>query len=134
MALKPEVSIPVALGVGGLVIAIHQMATPLAAEARTSMPGTTPHTDVNRSRRHATWLSIAVVSTVSLIAKDANIAIVGGGIAILTDWWYRYENEVFPNIGKILSPDEQSAMSLDMAAKDTTEQVQANPYAGNVAI
>lgn len=99
--LKPEVSIGTALGLSGLVIAIHQSATPSIADLRSTVPGTPPHADVSRSRRQATWLSIAAVSLVSLLTKDARVFIVGGTVAVAYDVWERYNNQVYPATGEI---------------------------------
>lgn len=131
MGLRPEVSIPVAAGVAGMVLAIHTNATPSVVDVRGSLPGTVPNSDVNRARRQATWLSIGLVSGISLLAKDATILIVGGAMAVGLDWWTRYSNAVWPAAGRILGVDQAEAAAADvMAGDDGTAGVGADPYAG----
>lgn len=107
MALRAEVSIPVALGTAGLVYAIHTQATPPQTDIRMSTPGAADHDAVNRTRKQATWLGIGVVSAISLLARDATIAVVGGAMVIGLDWWTRYNNETHPAQGRVLRPGER---------------------------
>jgi hypothetical protein len=96
MALKPEISIPIALTTGAVVIAVHQMAAPSIADVRTIDPS---NRDVNAAERQATWFSLGIVGGISLITKDINVFIIGGTIAVVSAWWKRYSNAFNPGTG-----------------------------------
>lgn len=98
MALKPEVSLPVALAVGTMVYAIHSNATPPLIDLRATEPG---NRDVDASRKIATWTSAAIVSFVSLVTRDPNIFIVGGAMVVAMDFFTRHANAVHPDTGKV---------------------------------
>jgi hypothetical protein len=127
--LNPNVSIPTAAGLAGLVVGIHALATPNEVDTRTSMPGTIPHMNVNKTRRTATWISAIAVSGISLLAKDPKLMIVGGGMVIGMDWWTRYDNEVFPAVGRLLGVEEQAAVAADVSASQGNNVVNLSPYA-----
>ena len=95
--LKPEVSLTVALATGALVYGVYQMALPSVADVRTSAEH---HPDVQAAERLATWTAAAAVSGIALIAKDANVFIVGGGMTIALAWWYRHADAVIPELSK----------------------------------
>lgn len=79
MGLKPEVSIGVGLAVAGVVYAIHANFTPTQADIQALPAG---NADVDRSERQATWLSIGVVSAISLLAKDPTVFVLGSGATV----------------------------------------------------
>lgn len=85
MALKPEASIGTGLAVAGVVYAIHSNFTPTQADIQGLPSG---NKDVDKSERQATWLSIGVVSGISLLAKDPTIFVIGAvatvGMAFFT--------------------------------------------------
>lgn len=128
--LKPEVSVPTSVVVAGLVYAVHQNATPDMASVRGSVPGTMPHADVDRAERQATWFSVALVSGVSLIAKDTTIFVVGGLTTIALAWWSRYANDVYPTVGRLLGADELAAATRENAeaSSPAAPAPEANPY------
>lgn len=99
MGLKPEVSIPIALAVGTMVYAIHSNATPTLADMRAVPPG---DDNLDASRRMATWTAAGVVSFVSLIARDVNIFVVGGGMVVAMDFLSRWTANVNPDTGKAM--------------------------------
>jgi hypothetical protein len=94
--LKPEVSIPVALTTGAIVLAIHSKATPTIGDVRSLDPS---NRDLDAAERQATIMSFGIVGGISLIAKDMNVFIVGGGIALAVAWWHRYSNAYNPTTG-----------------------------------
>lgn len=91
--MKPEVSLGVALAVGTAVFAIHTVATPTMADTRTLDAG---NKDVASSERTATWMSAGLVATISLMAKDPTIFIVGGAMTVAMAWWSRHSNSLSP--------------------------------------
>lgn len=93
MALKPESSLMVSLGVGAIVYAIFTNATPSIADIRSLDKG---NNDVQRSERAATWASAATVSAISLLAKDPTIFVIGGAMTVGMAWWHRHADQVDP--------------------------------------
>jgi hypothetical protein len=128
MPLRAEVSIPIALTTGALVVSIHQAAKPTMADVRSTVPGSLPHADVATARKQATWLGIGLVSGISLIAKDANIFIVGGATVIGMDMWSRYNNAIYPAVGRVLGVDTQAAEASEVAAGQGTSVTPIGPY------
>jgi hypothetical protein len=98
MALRPEVSLPTALATGAIVYVTYDHALPSIADARV---GGCNDDHLSRSERQAAWTSAAIVGAISLIAKDSNVFIVGGGMIILLSWWHRHANAVNPDSGKV---------------------------------
>lgn len=101
MGLKPEVSITTGLAVGALVWTIYNRALPADVDMRVAAPS---DTDLESSRKKAAYTAAAVVSAVSLIAKDATVFILGGSMVVAVDWWARHANEVNPEIGRAFIP------------------------------
>lgn len=77
MALKPEASVMSGLAVAGVVYAIHSNFTPTVADMQGLPAG---NKDIDKSERQATWLSVGVVSGVSLLAKDPTIFVIGSAM------------------------------------------------------
>lgn len=127
MAMKPEVALPIALGIGGLTLAVHKAAVPPITDIRSTTPGTPPHMDVDRARRQATWVSIGIVSVISLLTKDLRVFVIGGSFVVLYDVWERYNNEVHPATGNVF---QRSDMARVIAGPGTSSQVRPAPYAG----
>lgn len=119
MALKPEMSIMVGLATATMVYAVHQNATPTIADIRVGEP---MDPDIESSERGASWASAALVSGVSLIAKDPTIFIIGGAAVILMAWMERHANMVDPQVSKAV-PDVYGgrADQIDVGDTDPSE-------------
>lgn len=129
MALKPEASIVVALATATLVYAIYQNATPTLADIRTVEPN---NGDIQASERQAAWTAAAVVSGVSLVAKDPNPFILGGGMIIALSWYHRHADAVNPLSGKATG---DSLNMADVVPITTQEEAPADyGYADDVAV
>jgi hypothetical protein len=111
MALRPEASLGVGLATAGLVVAIHSQATPSMADIRVAAPN---DEHIDASERAASWLSVAVVAGISLVAKDPTIFIIGGATVVALAWWERHGNTVNPLTG--LASMEGSVSRLDLQA------------------
>jgi hypothetical protein len=98
--MKPEVSIGTGLATAVIVWAVHQQATPTAAEMRLS---DSHDADLDSARRQASWIAAGIVAGISLIAKDATVFIIGGSMVVILDWWTRHANEVDPTTGRATS-------------------------------
>lgn len=115
MGLKPDVSLTVACAVGAVVWGIYTNALPTLPDVRVGKPN---DTDVDGSRKAAAWTAAGTVAGISLIAKDPTIFIVGGGMVIAADWWYRHANNHNPMTAGITPGGE--AVALQDVNPDTT--------------
>jgi hypothetical protein len=118
--LKPEISIPAALALGVAVYGIFQVNLPNLTEVRAA---DLQNKDVESAERAATWESAGLVATISLIAKDPTIFLVGGLITIGLAWKYRHANHVNPMSGKATG----GASSLSLATAQVPSLVQTAP-------
>lgn len=96
MALKPDASLMAGLAVAGVVYGVYSNALPSVADVRAAQPN---NADISAAERSATWISLAVVSGVSLIAKDPTIFILGGSMVVALAWWHRHADMVIPELG-----------------------------------
>lgn len=94
--IKPEVSIPVALATGGVVVAVYSYMQPSAADQRTVQPGSDQAGMLASSESSAFLVSIGVVGAISLIARDPTPFWVGGLLACAMSWTSRYARTVDP--------------------------------------
>lgn len=101
MALKPEHSLGASLAVMFLDYGIFQINLPSSADVKASAPH---NSAVESSRKSATWTAIGACSALSLVARDPNIFIFGGGFAIVLDWYFRHANAVHPGTGMVTMP------------------------------
>lgn len=99
--LKPENSIIAGLAVVGLVYAIYQLDVGPVSSVALTDPG---HPVTVNSVKKAAWTSLALVAGTSLIAKDANVAILGSFTVIAMQSHYRHANLMNPQTGKMEAP------------------------------
>lgn len=83
MPRRPEVSLGMGLAVMTIVYATYNRGLPLGVDQRISEPG---DQTLETVRKQNAWMSAAIVSGVSLIAKDATIFILGGLSIVALDW------------------------------------------------
>lgn len=122
MALKPEASVMSGLAVCGVVYGIHSNFTPTMADMQGLPAG---NKDVDTSERAATWLSIGVVSGISLLAKDPTIFVMGSvatvAMAFLTRHAVWTEPGAHPAASVETSPvSAQAASGPEMTTADYT--------------
>jgi hypothetical protein len=114
--LKPEVSVPVALAVGGVVFSIYQLALPPVADARAVDSG---NQDLAAAEQQALWASVGVCAGVSLIAGDPTPFIVGGLMAVGLSWWHRHARLVDPLTGRVSDTIGSGAMRAPTELRTT---------------
>jgi hypothetical protein len=102
-------SIGAGLATAGVVFAIYSQATPSMADIRVARPN---DEQIQATNKTALWMSIAVVSGVSLIAKDSNIFIMGGAMALVMFWWTEHGNMVNPLTNDI---SQEGAQQVEVA-------------------
>lgn len=97
--LKPEGSLMAGLAVAGLTYGIYSFSVPNTATMHATTPG---DVNIEAGRKKAAWTSVAIVSAVSLIAKDLTIFTLGGMVIIALDWHARHANAVDNTTGRLV--------------------------------
>lgn len=115
--LKPEGSMMAGIATGALVYGIYSLNMGNLAMIHASPPG---DGNARATRKKAAIESVAAVAAISLLARDANIFILGGGITILLDWHARHAVEAHPDTGQLADnsgyvPAEQAVPMIDQA-------------------
>ena len=110
MSLKPEGSLAVGLAVAGVVYAIHAQATPSLADTQALPAG---NADIDKAERRATWMSIGVVSGISLLAKDATVLVIGAAATVGMAFLYRHANWTESMTGLLRPGGETSPISIE---------------------
>lgn len=117
MALKPEMSLTTALATGTVVYAIYNNGGVPVVDQRVAPQG---DANLEAIRKQNAWMAAAVVSGISLLAKDATVFIVGGAMVIALDWATRAAIWTNPLSGRIdLNPftvEERNETPADTAA------------------
>lgn len=99
--IKPEMSLSASLAVMALDFSIFQMHMPKTADIKSSAPH---NQAIDSSRKLATWSAIAASGALSLMVRDPNIFIFGGGFAVALDWYFRHANATNPLTGQVTLP------------------------------
>lgn len=99
--LNPQQSFGATLAVMALDYGIYQAHLPTTADVKSSAPH---NQAVDSSRKSATWTAIGACAALSLLSKDPNIFIFGGGFAVAMDWYFRHANSVHPATGQVTMP------------------------------
>jgi hypothetical protein len=107
--LKPENSLISGLAVVGLVIANYNLHNGTAAGAAATGPAW--NDTLVTSNKKAGYTSLAMVAGISLVAKDANIFILGCAAIIAMHSSYLHSIAVAPGTGKAVMPNAAAAQS-----------------------
>lgn len=99
--MKPEVSIPVALATGAVVVGVFQVMSPSMADVRTVQPGSMGDDFLGSAEKNAFAVSVAVVGGISLIARDPIPFVVGGLMACALAWSHRVARQIDPTTGRV---------------------------------
>jgi hypothetical protein len=99
--LKAEVSVPVALATGAVVIGTYSVLSPPMADVRTVPTGTPGEAHLAGSERTALLVSAGIAGAISLIAKDPVPFWIGAGLAVALSWIHRYSRAVDPMTSKL---------------------------------
>jgi hypothetical protein len=96
--LKPEGSIVAGIATAALVYGVYTTNIGNIATLHASPSG-----DGNgrAARKKAAIEAVSVVAVVSLLARDINIFILGGGVTVLLDWHSRHAIETHPETGQL---------------------------------
>jgi hypothetical protein len=118
MPSRPEISIPAALATGTLVYTIYNRGLPPILDMRAAKVG---DPNVETVRKQNLWASAAVVSGISLIAKDPTVFIVGGAMLVVLDWMTRANIWTNAQTGRVEGPG---------ILREATPRANANAVAG----
>lgn len=80
------------------VYLIYNNALPSLTDIRSAAPD---DPDVGASRKHAAWLSAAIVGGVFVISRDINSYLISGAALVGIDYLYKHNNMIHPQSGKL---------------------------------
>jgi hypothetical protein len=105
--LKPDQSVLAGAATIGFVFAVYQMNVGTIAQVHATDPN---HRVLESSRKKAGYTALAGVAALTLLTKDANIGILGGGAIIALDLNARHAIMAHPETGKMTEPEAESYM------------------------
>jgi hypothetical protein len=117
--LKPEGSIVAGLAVMGSVYAIYQLNLGNTAQVQMTEAN---HPVAETSRKKAGYQAALLVAGIGLIAKDANIIILGSATIIGMELSYRHAIMAHPETGAMVPPGEPVYEPAGNVTSDAYEQ------------
>lgn len=96
--LRPDSATTVGLLTAAGVVLIYQNALPSLTDIRVSEPH---DNDVERTRKHAAWLSAGLVGVVFLVSRDFNSFIISGATLVGIDYLHKHANAINPHSGRL---------------------------------
>jgi hypothetical protein len=121
--LKPEGSVVAGIATVAVVFGIYQLSLGSVAQAQATDPN---HPVLESARRKAGYTAGVFVAALTLLTKDANVGILGGGTIIAMELAYRHGIMAHPDSGKIVAPNAA-------VAYEPAENVYAFPMQGETA-
>jgi hypothetical protein len=103
--LKPSESTVAAAATVGFVIAVYQMNLGTGAQVHATDPN---HPVLESSRKKAGYTALAGVTALTLLTRDANVGILGGGTIIAMELTNRHAIMANPVTGKMEAPGENA--------------------------
>jgi hypothetical protein len=110
---KPENSMVAGLAVVGLVIADYNLHNGTATSVQAADAW---HPTLTASNKKAGWSSLALVAGISLLARDANVFILGCAAILAMHSSYIHSIAVHPDTGQIIAPNPSAAYQPAQAA------------------
>jgi hypothetical protein len=104
--LKPENSVVAGIATIGAVYSIYQLNVGSTSNAQATDAN---HPILESSRRKAGYTALVLVAALTLITKDGNVGILGGGTIIAMELSYRHAIMAHPTSGKIQNPSTEPA-------------------------
>lgn len=121
--LKPEGSIVAGLAVMGSVYAIYQLNVGSTVQVQMTDAN---HPAAETSRKKAGYEAALIVAGIGLIAKDANIIILGSATIIAMELTYRHAIMAHPETGQ-MQPPSTAVYAAAGATSDSYEQQNYGP-------
>jgi hypothetical protein len=97
--LKPADSVTISLATGLGVAVIYNSKVGPVADVHATHPGDGP---VNASIKKAGWESWLLVAAMTLLTRDLNVALLGGGMLVLEHVMYLHADMASPATGEIV--------------------------------
>ena len=104
--LKPEASTVAGLATVGAVFGVYQLNVGSVSQATATEPN---HPVLNSARKKAGYTALVLVAALTLITRDANVGILGGGTIIAMELSYRHGIMSNPQSLKMQNPNPQTA-------------------------
>lgn len=104
--LKPDASTMAGLATIGTVFAVYQLNVGNVSQATATDAN---HPVLENSRKKAGYTALAAVAALTLITRDANVGILGGGTIIAMEIAYRHGIMADPQSMKIMNPSPEAA-------------------------
>lgn len=116
--LKPEGSLTLGVAVGAMVYGVYNYSLPTTAVMQATQ---VQSMDIEAARRKAAITTVALVSVVSLMAKDKTIFVLGGLMVIALDIHARVANASAPGTGKVATALGGYAPARDAVSVETAD-------------
>jgi hypothetical protein len=110
---KPADSMTIALATAGGVLVIYSGKVGPVADVQTSMTG---DPSVNASIKKAGWEALLLVTAMTLLSRDLNVAILGGAAVILEHTMYLHSEMASPANGQITVTPAEYGVGLAAVA------------------
>lgn len=120
--LKPEGSVVAGVATVATVYGLYQLNVGPVAQAQATEEN---HPVLESSRKKAGYTALVFVAALTLITKDANIGILGGGTIIAMELSYRHGIMANPQSGRIQNPTPALAGMYEPAENVIPFQYQA---------
>jgi fructose-1,6-bisphosphatase len=104
--LKPEASTVAGLASVGTVFAVYQLNIGSVAQAAATDSN---HPVLESSRKKAGYTAFGLIAILTLLTKDANVAILGGGTIIAMELSYRHGIMANPQSMRMQNPSPATA-------------------------
>jgi hypothetical protein len=117
--LKPENSIIAGLAVMGLVYADYQLNCGTSAQVQMTDAN---HPAIESSRKKAGYTAVVLVAGIGLIAKDANIIILGAASIIALELTYRHAIMAEPQTGVMQPPTQDTYMPMGVTSDNYDQE------------
>lgn len=117
--LKPENSIIAGVAVMGVVFGIYQLS--LGTSAQVQMTDAN-HPITESARKKAGYQSAVLVAGIGLIARDANIIILGSASIVAMELTYRHAIMAHPETGQMVPPSESTYAPAGATVSSQYEQ------------
>lgn len=104
--LKPEGSVVAGLATVGVVYGIYQLSIGPVSQAQATPAN---HPVLETSRKKAGYSSLVLVAALTLLTRDANVGILGGGTIIAMELMYRHGIMAHPESGRMENPNPAAA-------------------------
>lgn len=121
--LKPESSVVAGLATVGAVYGIYQLSLGNVSQTHATDAN---HPVLEVSRKKAGMTALVLVAALTLLTKDMNVGILGGGTIIAMELSYRHGIMANPQSGQIENPNP-------VAAYEPAENVVPFAYQGEAA-